>query len=245
MYQARLKPCAALLLLVVTMVAAMPTAVLAASDPIEPINRGVYKFNDFTDRWVLRPTAKAYDKVVPGFLKSGISNVFDNVGTPAIAVNQLLQGKPLRSLSDTGRFVVNTTLGVGGLIDVATHAGFAKHDEDFGQTLGVWGAGSGSFLMLPFLGPSSVRDSLGYAVDSLMNPIRLVKPAESRAAVIALYAIDLRVALLGVDQLVTGDEYLFLRDAYLQRRVFSVNDGVTDEDPFADDGFDDDGFDDE
>ena len=239
MFKARMKQCAALLVLV----AGLPTLVHAAGDPIEPINRGVYSFNDFADRWAIRPTAKAYDKVVPGFLKSGISNFFENLGTPAIAVNQLLQGKPVRSLSDTGRFLVNTTLGVGGLIDVATHAGFAKHDEDFGQTLGVWGADSGSFLMLPFLGPSSVRDSLGFAVDGLMNPIRFVKPTESRAAVMALYVIDLRAALLGVDQLVSGDEYLFLRDAYLQSREFSVSDGVTEEDPFADDGFDDDGFD--
>ena len=239
MFNARMKQCAALLVLM----AALPTQVCAASDPLEPINRGVYGFNDFADRWVIRPTAKAYDKVVPRFLKSGISNVFENIGTPAVAVNQLLQGKPLRSLSDTGRFLVNTTMGVGGLIDVATHAGFAKHDEDFGQTLGVWGAGSGSFLMLPFLGPSSVRDTVGIALDGLMNPIRFVKPTESRAAVTALYVIDLRAALLGVDQLVSGDEYLFLRDAYLQRRAFSVSDGVTDEDPFADDGFDDDGFD--
>jgi phospholipid-binding lipoprotein MlaA len=236
MFKACIKQCAAVLVLVT----GLPTLVNAASDPIEPLNRGIYSFNDFADRWVLRPTAKAYDKVVPRILKTGVSNVFDNLGTPAIAVNQLLQGKPLRSLSDTGRFLVNTTLGVGGLIDVATHAGFAKHDEDFGQTLGVWGADSGSFLMLPFLGPSSVRDTFGFAVDGLMNPIRFVKPTESRVAVTALYVIDLRVALLGVDQLVSGDEYLFLRDAYLQSRAFSVSDGVTDEDPFADDGFDDD-----
>ena len=226
------------ILLLLAVVLYGPAVTHAAGDPMEPVNRGIYAFNDFTDRWLIRPVAKAYDKVVPVFVKKGVSNVFDNLATPATAVNQLLQGKPVRSLSDTGRFLVNTTLGVGGLIDVATHAGFAKHDEDFGQTLGVWGAGSGSFLMLPFLGPSSVRDTLGFTVDGIMNPIRYIKPAESRAGVMALYIIDLRAGLLGVDQLVTGDEYLFLRDAYLQRRAFSVNDGVTDEDPFADDGFD-------
>lgn len=223
---------------VCTLLACLPGISQAAGDPIEPLNRGIYAFNDGADRWVIRPTAKAYDKVMPRVVKAGVSNFFDNLATPATAVNQLLQGKPVKSLSDTGRFLVNTVLGVGGLIDVATHAGFAKHDEDFGQTLGVWGAGSGSFLMLPFLGPSTVRDTLGFMVDGVMNPIRYVKPDESRAGVMALYVIDLRVALLGVDQLVTGDEYLFLRDAYLQRRAFLVNDGVTDEDPFAEDGFD-------
>ncbi|XOV82016.1 MAG: VacJ family lipoprotein [bacterium] len=234
MFKARLRQCVAFVVLVVC----LPTTALATSDPLEPINRGIYGFNDVVDRWLIRPTAKVYDKVVPGFAKTGVSNFFDNLATPATAVNQLLQGKPVRSLSDTGRFLVNTTLGVGGLIDVATHAGFSKNDEDFGQTLGVWGANAGSFVMLPFLGPSSVRDTFGFVVDGFMNPIRFVKPAETRAAVTALYVIDLRAALLGVDQLVTGDEYLFLRDAYLQRRAFSVSDGVTDEDPFADDGFD-------
>lgn len=221
-----------------TLLGCLPGISLAAGDPIEPLNRGIYAFNDGADRWVIRPTAKAYDKVMPRVVKIGVGNVFDNLTTPATAVNQLLQGKPLRSLSDTGRFLVNTVLGVGGLIDVATHAGFAKHDEDFGQTLGVWGAGSGSFLMLPFRGPSTVRDTLGFVVDGVLNPIRYVKPNDSRAAVMALYVIDLRTALLGVDQLVSGDEYLFLRDAYLQRRSFQVNDGVSDEDPFAEDGFD-------
>lgn len=216
----------------------LPGISLAAGDPIEPLNRGIYAFNDGADRWVVRPTAKAYDKVMPRVVKIGVGNVFDNLATPATAVNQLLQGKPLRSLSDTGRFLVNTVLGVGGLIDVATHAGFAKHDEDFGQTLGVWGVGSGSFLMLPLRGPSTVRDTLGFVVDGVLNPIRYVKPNDSRAAVMALYVIDLRTTLLGVDQLVSGDEYLFLRDAYLQRRSFQVNDGVSDEDPFAEDGFD-------
>ena len=116
--------------------------------------------------------------------------------------------------------------------------GFAKHDEDFGQTFGRWGAGSGNYLVLPFMGPSSVRDTLGLAFDSAVNPLRFISPTESRAAVMALSVVDLRASLLGVDELVQGDRYLFFRDAYMQRREFVISDGVADEDLFEEDGFD-------
>lgn len=215
----------------------VPGFAFAQSDPWEGLNRDVHGFNDWADRWVLRPTAKAYDRFVPRLIRRGIGNVFENIGTPATAINQLLQGKPKRSLSDTGRFLLNTTVGIGGIFDPATPAGLAKHEEDFGQTFGVWGAQTGNYVVLPFAGASNVRDGIGLIFDGLLNPIRFIKPSEARAAVTALYVIDLRAGLLGVDEIVQGDRYLFLRDAYLQRREFLVNDGVSDEDPFADDGF--------
>lgn len=217
----------------------LPGEAYAEQDPWEGLNRKVFQFNEWTDSKILRPVAKAYDKWLPRPIRSGVGNVFDNVFTPAVALNQLLQGKPKRSLSDTGRFLLNTTLGLGGLFDVASKVGIAKHEEDFGQTFAVWGAGTGNYVVLPFLGPSNVRDSFGLAVSSLINPIRFISPVEDRVAVTALYVLDLRADLIGVDELVTGDKYLFRRDTYLQRRDFLINDGVGDEDPFADDGFDD------
>ena len=221
----------------------LPLQAAATEDPWQGVNRKVFQFNEWTDSKILRPTAVAYDEYVPRLVRSGVGNVFDNVFTPAVALNQLLQGKPKRSLSDAGRFLVNTTIGLGGLFDVATRVGMAKHDEDFGQTFAVWGAGSGYYVVLPFLGPSNVRDSFGLALSSLINPVRFISPVEDRAAVTALYVVDLRAGLLGIDELVTGDKYLFRKDTYVQRREFLINDGVSDEDPFEDDGFDD--FDDE
>ncbi len=214
-----------------------------AADPWEKVNRPVFSFNDWTDRHVLRPVAKGYTKVVPRFLRRGIGNIFDNVGTPAVALNQLLQGKPRASLSDTGRFLVNTTLGLGGIFDVATEVGLAEHEEDFGQTFGVWGIDSGNYVMIPFRGSSNVRDTVGLVLDTVVNPLRLISPTETRAAVVALSVVDLRAELLSVDQLVVGERYVFFRDAYEQRRDFLISDGVLDDDAFGDDGFGDDGFD--
>jgi len=216
-----------------------PQTVWGAGDPWEGLNRNIFDFNEWTDRHILRPTAKVYDKYVPGPVKSGVGNVFDNVATPVIALNQLLQGKPKASLSDTGRFLLNTTVGLGGLFDVASKVGLAKHEEDFGQTFGVWGADTGTYVVLPFLGPSNIRDGLGLAVGSLLNPIRFISPVEDRTAVTVLYVLDLRADLIGVDELVMGDRYLFRRDTYLQRRAFQISDGVSEEDPFEEDGFDD------
>ncbi len=223
--------------IVALMVACGAATPVLAEDPWESVNRPIFKFNDWTDKWVLRPIANGYSKVVPRFMRRGVSNVFDNIGTPAVALNQLLQGKPRKSLSDTGRFFVNTTLGLGGLFDVATQVGLAEHEEDFGQTFGVWGAGSGNYVVLPFRGSSNVRDAMGLVFDTVVNPLRLISHTETRAAVVALSVIDLRAELLGVDQLVVGERYVFFRDAYDQRRDFLILDGRVDEDTF-DDGFD-------
>lgn len=135
------------------------------ADPWQGVNRRIFNFNEWADARVLRPTAVAYERSVPQPLRGAVSNLFDNIATPGVALNQLLQGKPVRSLSDTGRFLVNTTLGLGGVFDVATRVGLDEHSEDFGQTFGVWGIKPGNYVMLPLLGSSNVRDSFGRLLD--------------------------------------------------------------------------------
>ena len=227
--------------LVLGVVASMLSAqaVAATPDPWEPMNRGIYRFNDWADRRVLEPTAQAYVDFVPAPVRRGVNNVFDNVGTPAVALNQLLQGKPVRAASDTGRFLLNSTLGLAGIFDVASRIGLDEHQEDFGQTLGVWGFDSGNYMVIPLLGSSSIRHSVGQLLDAAINPLRFIEPTATRNAVVALSVIDLRAGLLGVDDLVVGERYLFMKDSYVQRREFLISDGQLDDDPFEGDEFDD------
>lgn len=208
------------------------------ADPWEGFNRKVHSFNDFLDRWVLKPVAKSYDWVMPDPLQRGVSNAFDNLLTPWVAANQFMQGKPRHGLSDLARFGLNTTLGLAGFIDVASKGGIAKHEEDFGQTLVVWGLPLGPYLVLPLRGPSTVTTAGGFVVDSFANPIRYVEDDTTRYGLLALYIIDTRARLLEAESLVSGDEYLFIRDAYLQRRQFLIDDGQVEEDPFLDEEFD-------
>jgi phospholipid-binding lipoprotein MlaA len=210
-------------------------------DDWEGLNRRIFSFNDFFDRLFLKPLAKTYKKVIPGPVRQGVSNVFDNVDTPATVINQFLQGKPKEGFSDTGRFLVNTTLGIGGIFDVASRMGLPKHQEDFGQTFGVWGAGSGQHVMVPFRGSSTVRDAFGLVLDSLTSPLRFISPREVQYTTYGLYFTDARVGLLAAETLMggTGDAYLFQRDAFLQRREYLVLDGnVEMEDPFLTDEWD-------
>src|SRR5688572_17843204 len=141
------------------------------SDPLEGWNRGVYKFNEKADKYVLRPVAKGYDKVMPGFARTGVRNFFSNLLYPTVIVNDLLQLKFKQFGADTGRLLANTLVGLGGLLDVATSVGLEQHDEDFGQTLGYWGVGPGWYLMLPFLGPTDNRDFIGQFADSQTSPL--------------------------------------------------------------------------
>ncbi len=194
-----------------------------ATDPVDPwqgMNRKIQKFNDTADRWVLKPVAKGYQKVVPGLVRRGVSNFFINLTYPLVVVNQFLQGKFAEGASDTGRFVMNTTLGIGGLFDPASGAHLALHDEDFGQTFGKWGIGSGPYLVIPFLGPSTVRDGAGSAVGYVAQPVwYFVEDDNTRYGLTALNAIQTRAGLLDAEQLISGDRYIFMRDAYLQRRA--------------------------
>ncbi len=206
-----------------------------AYDPFEPVNRQIYSFNTFADRTVLRPVAVAYQKVVPQFFRTRISNLFDNASYPLVFVNQFLQGKFETGVRDTGRFVVNSTIGIGGLFDVATSFDLPKNDEDFGQTLGAWGLASGPYVILPFLGPATLRDGVGDIADYYGRLNSYIDHVPTRNVANGIYYIDRRQRLLAAERLLLGDKYLFTRDAYLQQRQFEVTDGKTVSDPFLDD----------
>jgi len=222
---------------------AMPVRATDQIDPWEGLNRKTHAFNDFLDRRFLRPIAKGYTHLMPRFARRGIHNAMVNIGTPAVALNQLLQGKGGRALSDSGRFLVNSTLGVGGLFDPASQMGLAAHEENFGQTFRRWGLGNGPYIVVPLRGPATITTGFGMILDTFSNPIRHIDDVSLRNSLSGLSVVNLRAELLGAEALLTGDKYLFLRDAYLQRTEFLVFDGELEEDPFLDD-FDED-FDDE
>lgn len=197
-------------------------------DPLEPLNRGVYKFNDAVDTMILKPVAQVYEAVAPPLARTGVSNVFANINDVVVALNNLLQGKFTEAASDVGRVLINTTAGLLGLFDVATPAGLEKHDEDFGQTLGYWGIGDGPYLVLPIVGPRNLRDTGGLVVDSLTDPVTYIDPSRDRNQVMGLRLVSRRAELLGASQLLSVaalDEYEFVRDAYIQRRRNLIYDG--------------------
>lgn len=197
-------------------------------DPWEGYNRAMYKFNDTLDKAVLKPVAKGYDFILPEPISWGISNFFSNLNDITVAINSLLQGKVKQAGHDTGRFLLNTTVGVFGIFDVAGHAGYEKNNEDFGQTLGVWGVDSGPYVVLPIFGPRTVRDSFGLIGDMFTDPVYYVSGDDARLAITGVRLVDTRAALLGAESFLaeaTDDEYAYIRDAYLQRREFLVHDG--------------------
>lgn len=197
-------------------------------DPLEPMNRRIHAFNDGFDRAVARPVARAYDTVVPGVVDRGITNFFNNLDDVGVLVNSILQLKPRETILTANRLVFNTTLGLYGLVDVVGLMGGEKVNEDFGQTLGYWGTGEGPYLVLPFLGPSNLRDAGGLVVDAQYDPIREIDPNRDRNAAIALQAVDTRAGLLGAtDVLDTAavDPYVFTREAYTSRRIRLIHDG--------------------
>ncbi|MEM9384894.1 MAG: VacJ family lipoprotein [Pseudomonadota bacterium] len=205
-----------------------------SQDPLEGINRKVLAFNDGADRALLKPLARGYQFITPNPLETGVSNFFLNLRTPWTAVNQLLQGKPKLALADTGRFLLNSTAGIGGLFDVATDSGLEAHREDFGQTLAVWGVPSGNYAVVPFAGPSTLRDGLAGIVDTLLYPVRFIEDDTVRWSLLATDVVQTRAKFLSAEALLRGDRYLFVRDAYLQRREYLINDGEIEEDPFLD-----------
>jgi phospholipid-binding lipoprotein MlaA len=207
------------------------SAAAGTPDPLQGFNRAMQSFNDTADRWVLKPAAKGYRAVIPELLRRGISNFYDNLTYPLVAVNQFLQGKPGLGFADTGRFVMNSTLGIFGFFDPATDAGLRAHEEDFGQTFATWGMGSGPYLVLPLLGPSTVRDGTGALLNTYLNPTRYITDEERvRYALMGLYVIQARANLLNAEQLISGDRYIFMRDAYLQRREYLNKDGQVQDD---------------
>ncbi len=197
-------------------------------DPWQGYNRTMYKINDTVDRATLKPVTKGYQKITPSWMRTGVRNFFANLGTPWVMVNELLQGKPKAFAQETGRLVINSTLGLAGFIDVATKMNLEAHDEDFGQTLAVWGVPSGPFVTLPVFGPSTVRDGLGRIPDFLANPTRQADlKSTERIALTAADVIQTRESLLSLDSTIAEayDPYAFVRDAWTQRRVFKIYDG--------------------
>lgn len=197
-------------------------------DPLESINRGIHTFNDGVDTMFIKPAAEVYQGVLPDVVRTGVSNVFSNLNDVIVALNNLLQGKVTTALSDFSRVLVNTTIGLLGIFDVATQAGLEKHDEDFGQTLGWWGVGDGPYIVLPFLGPSTARDTVGRVADYKVDPVTYIDPSHDRNIVQALRIINRRAELLSASRILAVaalDEYEFVRDAYLQRRRNLIYDG--------------------
>ncbi len=208
------------------------------ADPWEAWNRKVYSFNDAVDNAVVRPVATAYRDVVPQLVRTGVSNFLGNIGDVWSAANHLLQGKVGSGLEMGFRALTNTVMGLGGVLDPATEFGMQRRSEDFGQTLGVWGLGQGPYVMLPLLGPSTVRDTFGLLVDRQFSPSSLPTTDAGTYAVTAVEVVSLRASLLDATRMldqVALDRYSFLRDAYLQRRRDAQYDGAPPfEDEFAD-----------
>lgn len=197
-------------------------------DPLEPVNRGIYTFNEAVDTTLLKPAAELYRGLVPRLVRTGVSNVFSNINDVIVALNNLLQGKVTNAASDTGRFLVNSTIGLLGIFDVATPLGLPKNNEDFGQTLGWWGVGDGPYIVLPIFGPSNVRDTFGLVVDVLTDPISYIEPTRDRNIVMGVRAVNRRSELLEASKILETaalDPYQFVRDAYLQRRRSLIYDG--------------------
>jgi phospholipid-binding lipoprotein MlaA len=231
----------ALLSLLLVGCATQPNTKKDPRDPFEGFNRVSYKVTDAVDRAVLKPTAKGYKAVAPQFVETGVSNFFSNLGQPTVIVNNLLQAKFKPALNDTGRFLMNTTVGIGGLWDPASKVGLDRNDEDFGQTLGKWGMSSGPYLWIPLMGPSTIRDGIGQGVDTFTDPLYYVERDVIRYSLTAVNLIDARARQLDLEETLnnTFDRYAFIRNAYLQRREYQVTDGnapppTLDEEPLED-----------
>lgn len=198
------------------------------SDPYERFNRSMYQVHLTLDK-AIKPAAQVYDERVPLPVKAGLGSVFANAGDLWIGANNLMQGKPSDAGSDLGRFLINTTLGIFGLFDVASEMGFEKHDEDLGQTLATWGVGDGGYLFLPLMGPRSLRDGGGWIVDLRADPLFSdVRDMAVRNSLIGVKALQLRASLLPTDEILeeaTDDPYSYIREAYLQRRNYLIHDG--------------------
>lgn len=218
-------------------------ATQANKDPLESMNRGIYKFNDTADKAVIKPIAGAYKAVLPSPIRTGIHNFFSNLGTVTSLINNLLQFEFSKAMDNAGRLVINSTVGLGGLVDVASMDNVPKHNADFGQTLGKWGVGSGAYIVLPFIGPSTLRDTAGLAVDTVyLDPIQLLDEARARNQLRLVKFIDLRAQYLPASDLIDDaalDPYIFMREAYLQRRSIAIHGDVPTHDDYFDDDEDD------
>lgn len=196
-------------------------------DPYERINRATFRFNDALDRAVARPVTQVYRKITPRFAQTGVSHFMANAGYPTVILNDLLQAKFTDAAADLGRLLLNSTLGLGGLLDPATAAGLEVHDEDFGQTLGKWGVKAGPYLVLPVLGPSTIRDAFGLIPDQAADPRQYIKDPWVKWSLLALRQVGRRSRLMDVEAVLdrASDKYVLVRSVYLQRRAYQVSDG--------------------
>lgn len=224
-----------LALVLVTGCATVDKASEDPRDPWEGFNRTMYNFNDALDKAIFKPLAQGYKAVVPAPVDKGVTNFFGNLADVGSAINNLLQLKVDRAANDIMRVAVNSTFGLLGLIDIASDLNMKKHDEDFGQTLGTWGAGPGPFIVLPLLGPSTGRDTIGLVVDWYTDPVTYVEGDDARWGLQGLRFLDRRADLLTTEKVLDEaalDPYVFVRDAFLQRRQYQVHDGSPPEDSF-------------
>lgn len=205
------------------------------SDPFEDLNRDIFILNEKLDETLLKPAAIAYRKVTPQFARSGVTNFFNNLEEIDTTINQVLQGEIKYAFNDAGRFVINTTIGLFGLIDVASKMGLERHEEDFGQTLGVWGFNSGPYIMIPFLGPSNPRDLLSRPISSFLSGTFAMEDDDVKITLVGIDALETRERLLDAETLIIGDRYIFVKDAYVQSRKYEINNGSTEDDEFLDD----------
>ena len=206
---------------------APPDYVTQTKDPWEKMNRAIYGFNDTLDKAVVRPVASTYVRAVPEPARNRFHDFLTNIYEPVTVFNDLMQGKLKQTLSDTGRFLVNSTVGLLGFFDVASHVGLVHHNEDFGETLAHWGVPSGPYLVIPILGPSTVRDAGGRVVDIYPNPPLNHMPPRYKNATVVMDGLDTRVGLMGANASIDGayDPYAFVRDAYIQNRRYNIYDG--------------------
>ena len=211
------------------------TLVRSLSDPWEGFNRKMFAFNMQADRYILKPLAKAYVFITPEFARHGIDNALSNVLELPSALNGVLQGNFRSAGHDSGRLLINTTLGLAGFLDVAQHMGLKSDDqEDFGQTLAVWGVKSGPYVVLPFMGPSTLREASALPVDWYTDPKSYIDHVPTKNTVRVLSLVNTRANLFPIEKSLTGDKYVFMREAYLQRRNFVINNGKV-EDSFGED----------
>ena len=211
-------------------------------DPLENRNRSIYAFNENMDEAILEPAADGYNYITPNFLQRGFNNFFGNVNYPITIINQLLQGNLEELLQDTLRFTINTTIGVFGLFDPASSIGFPEHDEDFGQTLAVWGVPEGPYLMLPFFGPKTLRSLTGDFTDVLFNPLLNIDDTNLKIKINLINILQDRSDLSTIEEELDNsfDPYQFIKDSYIQNRNYKINNGdITDDDEELDFDFDD------
>lgn len=228
-----------LLVLALAPVRAAPPADDVENDPFEGFNRAMFTFNEKFDAWLLKPVAQIYDTLLPGLVKTGVSNVFRNLRQPSVILNDVLQGKVEAAMEDTSRLLLNSTVGLLGLFDVASEAGIPLRDEDFGQTLAVWGVGPGPYFVWPIIGPRTTRDTVGWVGDILTLPTTYIDDEAERWQAYGLELVDRRRLALPAEKVLEAaageDKYLFVREAYRQRRQYLIYDGRPPRPEFFDD----------